>query len=423
MAGKQIPRFKDRFFQSRVVLDEVWREFSKREEVPVIIGFDERSERKSVVEYLEGLNVRIVMKKEKPGTDCYIFATVTEKQADRIEKDHQEGSEIRFIDRVWLDKPVNMTVTVDESGETISAGPARRVFLREGEDVTWAVIDSGVRWDHAWLVENVRQGRQFDYTGRGYDDQIGHGTHVAGIICKIAPKATIYSYRVLDAQGTGSSSNIIQAMYDIRKLNFEEKKMVVHGVNMSLGGPVEALSFGCGATPLCEEANRLMLSGVIVCVASGNDGYKKLVTASPQNTVSFFDTYLDIGISDPGNAEEVITVGSVHSKKPHTYGISYFSSKGPTGDGRYKPDVVAPGEKIVSAYHESSTATAEMSGTSMATPHVSGALALFLSVKPEFIGHAREVKQIMMKSCTDLGRDRYFQGAGLVDVLRMIQAV
>jgi len=120
-------------------------------------------------------------------------------------------------------------------------------------------------------------------------------------------------------------------MYDIRKLNFEEKKMVVHGVNLSLGGPVEAEDFGCGATPLCVEANSLMLSGVIVCAAAGNDGYKKVVTANEQNKVDFFDTYMDIGISDPGNAQEVITVGSVHSLKPHTQGISYFSSKGRTG--------------------------------------------------------------------------------------------
>ena len=57
---------------------------------------------------------------------------------------------------------------------------------------------------------------------------------------------------------------------------------------------------------------------------------------------------MDLSISDPGNAEGVITVGSVHKSNPHTYGISFFSSKGPTGDGRYKPDVVAPGEKIKS---------------------------------------------------------------------------
>jgi subtilisin family serine protease len=64
-----------------------------------------------------------------------------------------------------------------------------------------------------------------------------------------------------------------------------------------------------------------------------------------------------------------------------------------------------------------------MSGTSMAAPHVSGAVAVFLSAKPEYKGRARETREILLSSCTDLGRDRYFQGAGLVDVLRMTQSV
>jgi subtilisin family serine protease len=413
------PIFKDRYFSYRIVLKEVWQEFQKQKDVSVIIGFHESKDKEDVLKYLSNLKIKVMGK----GTDRYLFASITESQADKIEKENTAKADERYIDRVWLDKKIKMTATLEESEQTICAGPAKRLFQRCGEGIVWAVVDTGVRWDHEWLVDSVKKGKRFDYTGGGKDDENGHGTHVAGIICRIAPKVTIYSYRVLDKDGSGNASSIIQAMYDIRKLNFEEKKIVVHGVNLSVGGPVEAESFGCGATPLCEEANSLMLSGVIVCVAAGNDGYKKVVTANDQNKVDFFDTYLDIGISDPGNAQEVITVGSVHSLKPHTHGISYFSSKGPTGDGRCKPDVVAPGEKIISAYHTDKAATAEMSGTSMATPHVSGALALFLSIKPEFIGFAKEVKQILMKSCTDLGRDRYFQGAGLVDTLRMIQAV
>ena len=123
----------------------------------------------------------------------------------------------------------------------------------------------------------------------------------------------------------------------------------------------------------------------------------------------------------------MITVGSTHSEFPHRYGPSYFSSKGPTGDGRFKPDVLAPGEKIYSAWPD----TAEMkslddlvslSGTSMATAHVSGAIAQFLSVKPEFIGLPRQVKRMLMDTCVDLERDRNFQGSGLIDVLNLIQS-
>jgi subtilisin family serine protease len=117
---------------------------------------------------------------------------------------------------------------------------------------------------------------------------------------------------------------------------------------------------------------------------------------------------------------------------PHIYGVSYFSSKGPTGDGRLKPDLVAPGEKIISCAtgHLKSEGApgiecdyVETSGTSMAAPHVSGAIAAFLSVRTEFIGKAERVKEIFVDTATDLRRDRYFQGTGLIDLMRAIQSV
>ena len=143
---------------------------------------------------------------------------------------------------------------------------------------------------------------------------------------------------------------------------------------------------------------------------------------------------LDLSINDPGNAELAITVGATHRESPHRFGVSYFSSKGPTGDGRYKPDLIAPGERIVSAAANGSKmalefgdsaefAYCESSGTSMAAPHVSGAIAAFLSIRSEFVGEPEKVKQIFTSTATDLGRDRYFQGAGLVDLLRAIQSV
>jgi subtilisin family serine protease len=147
---------------------------------------------------------------------------------------------------------------------------------------------------------------------------------------------------------------------------------------------------------------------------------------------------------DPGNADLAVTVGATHRDMPHVYGVSYFSSKGPTGDGRIKPDLVAPGEKIISCAsalppvpdgnrqpselkrevaQDKVCDYVETSGTSMAAPHVSGLIAAFLSVRREFIGRPEQVKKIFVDSCTDLGRDRYFQGAGLVDLMRAIQSV
>jgi subtilisin family serine protease len=113
---------------------------------------------------------------------------------------------------------------------------------------------------------------------------------------------------------------------------------------------------------------------------------------------------------------------------PHTYGVSYFSSKGPTGDGRCKPDIVAPGERILSSRSSAQAGGAmnqyfEDSGTSMAAPHVSGVIAAFLSIRREYIGQPETVKRLFLQSATDLGRDRFFQGQGLVDLMRAIQAI
>ena len=141
-------------------------------------------------------------------------------------------------------------------------------------------------------------------------------------------------------------------------------------------------------------------------------------------------------INDPGNAERAITVGSTHRNAPHSYGVSYFSSKGPTGDGRRKPDLLAPGERITSCAAGANLAAllagdlpgdtayyVEDSGTSMAAPHVSGAIAALLSVRREFIGQPENVKDIVVGSATSLGRGRDFEGAGLLDLMRALQAI
>jgi len=142
-------------------------------------------------------------------------------------------------------------------------------------------------------------------------------------------------------------------------------------------------------------------------------------------------TYLEL--REP-HARLAITVGSTHREMPHVYGVSYFSSKGPTGDGRIKPDLIAPGEKIISCATGAKLADAvqvsnvcgeyiEDSGTSMAAPHVSGAAAAFLSIRREFLGQPERVKEIFCSSATDLGRERSFQGHGLIDLMRAIQSI
>jgi subtilisin family serine protease len=196
--------------------------------------------------------------------------------------------------------------------------------------------------------------------------------------------------------------------------------MLIHGVNLSLSLDHDVKNFACGRTPVCEEADRLMASGVVVVAAAGNSGYARYARDEEDDDDCITEGYRAISITDPGNAECAITVGSTHRAEPHAYGVSYFSSRGPTGDGRAKPDLVAPGEKITAPVPDGGLL--ELDGTSMAAPHVSGAAALLLARHRELIGDPARVKRVLCSSATDLGRTRDFQGAGLVDTLRALQA-
>jgi serine protease AprX len=261
------------------------------------------------------------------------------------------------------------------------------------------------------------------------------------VVSGIAPQCKIVSLRVLDNAGRGSVSNLIAAINYVQELNGYGRRLLIHGVNMRLGYTFDPEWFACGHSPLCVEVDRLVRSGVVVVVAAGNSGY--ILKQGSDDVFAAGDT---LTINDPGNAELAITVGSTHRDMPHMYGVSYFSSKGPTGDGRLKPDLLAPGEKILSCAAKSKVPTDDAigqfmaeaqkthktknvhwyvqdSGTSMAAPHVSGAIAAFLSIRREFIGRPDEVKKIFLRSATDLGRERYFQGSGLVDLMRAIQSV
>jgi serine protease AprX len=391
----------------------------------------------------------------------------------------QRNAPSRAVYRIWPDFPIQPLI--DASGSTVKADAARRSYDAAGRGVVWAVVDSGIDQSHphfgrfGTLKADDVQGLHRDFTvpgpaviGGALTDAFGHGTHVAGIIAGslgnrsdndfrvvervqdpqqpdksmlndrpcdptllsgIAPLTRLVSLKVLDDQGRGSSMNVVRALEYVRKeINGQSKLMRVHGVNLSVGYEFDAKWFACGQSPLCVEVDRLVRSGVVVVVAAGNTGYGVLTSIQRQTSVG-----LTMTINDPGNAQLAITVGATHRDMPHTYGVSYFSSKGPTGDGRLKPDLVAPGERITScAAGRALTEVGETcgravyvedSGTSMAAPHVSGAIAAFLSIRREFIGQPEAVKQIFTNSATSLGRENYFEGRGLVDLMRAIQSV
>lgn len=342
--------------------------------------------------------------------------------------------------RIWLNHAVQAL-----SLGTIKADAAQAGFRASGRGIVWAVADSGIaphsHFDRHSNLELPAGLEHRDFTGSGspLEDPYGHGTHVAGILAGVAartasgagvmsgvaPEAKLLSLRVLGPDGVGEVSEILAAIDYIQQLNDHGRRLLVHGLNLSLGYEFDPEWFACGASPLCQEIDRLVHAGVSVVVAAGNSGYG---FKNSQHT-GLTPSCLDLTINDPGNAELAITVGSTHREMPHSYGVSYFSSKGPTGDGRMKPDLVAPGERILSCAAPSKApagqhwrdAYVEDSGTSMAAPHVSGAVAAFLSVRREFIGQPLAVKEIFLASATDLRRAAHFQGRGLVNLFQALQ--
>jgi Subtilase family len=250
-----------------------------------------------------------------------------------------------------------------------------------------------------------------------------HGTHVAGILggCwpgkefrGICPTIRLYDFRVLGVDGHGDEFSIVTALQAIRYINEQAGRLAIAGVNLSLSVPHDVATHSCGSTPVCIECERLVRSGVVVVTAAGNAGYSGVIRTLGAD-------YRTVSISDPGNAELAITVGSTHRSDPHRHGVSYFSSRGPTADGRPKPDLLAPGEDIDGPIPGGGIAA--MQGTSQAAAHVSGAAAMLIARYRELLGRPERVKEILNSTATNLSRERDFQGNGLVDVLRAMQSL
>jgi subtilisin family serine protease len=426
-----------------------------------------------------------VHRRKSEGSQQYVFARLSPDSIRKLARrdDRATSRADRCIYKIWFDHEIHMFL--NRSISTVKADAARNTFGALGNGIVWAVIDSGIDGSHPHFemhktLELAKPLYHRDYssldtgdvraTEKGdasaLVDENGHGTHVAGIIAGeavaeeptagrkveallsrrvddkreerpevvelprisgMAPQAKLLSLRVFDARGKGATSNIIAALEYIQECNSYGRRLLIHGVNLSVGYDFEPKWFACGQSPLCIEVNRLVRSGVVVVAAAGNTGYgaPAVMGSGPPGAG------LGMSINDPGNADSAITVGSTHRDMPHVYGVSYFSSKGPTADGRDKPDLVAPGERIVSCRSAkpndpspAGTARyAEMSGTSQAAPHVSGAIAAFLSIRQEFIGQPERVKEIFKGGATSLGRGAAFQGSGMLDLMRSIQSV
>ncbi len=265
-----------------------------------------------------------------------------------------------------------------------------------GQGVKVAVLDSGIDASHPALTGRVVAWYDtINGQTTPYDDN-GHGTHCAGIVGShdttyrgVAPECDLIGVKVLNAQGSGYDSDIIAGI----------EWAVNQGadiISMSLGGKAKVAPVD---DPLCVALKNAWINdGVVSCVAAGNSGPR------PKS------------IDSPGIEPTIITVGAADDKNTTTWtddDIARFSSVGPTKFGDMKPDLCAPGVGILSC-EANTTGWVSYSGTSMATPHVAGAVALILQANPNWTPD--QVKTALMNTTNDLGLDWIYQGAGEIDV-------
>ncbi|MDQ6679152.1 MAG: S8 family serine peptidase, partial [Acidobacteriota bacterium] len=248
--------------------------------------------------------------------------------------------------------------TLDYASAAISAGYAQQLQLH-GENVGVAVIDSGIsatasdlHYGFPWAASGVVYSESFVPGKLMATDDYGHGTHVAGILAGdgsaskgsqythtltgIAPKVKIINLRVLDATGAGTDSQVIAAIDRAIEL---KNIFNIRVINLSVGRPVfESYT----KDPLCHAVERAWAKGIVVVVAAGNYGRNNFAKNNGYGT-----------ITAPGNDPMVITVGAMKTQSTVATSDDYiasYSSKGPSlFDHIVKPDLVAPGNKIISA--------------------------------------------------------------------------
>ncbi|QCJ42478.1 serine protease [Bacillus sp. S3] len=258
-----------------------------------------------------------------------------------------------------------------------------------GKGMTIAILDTGCETDHIDLKDRIIGGRNFTKDDRGdqnnYRDYNGHGTHVAGTMAAIfnetgvvgvAPEANLLIVKVLDKKGSGQYEWIINGInYAI------EQKVDI--ISMSLGGSADV-------PELHDVIKKAIANGILVVCAAGNEGDGRDSTDE---------------LAYPGAYNEVICVGAIGLNRK----ISEFSNS------NKEVDVVAPGESILSTYLNGKYA--KLSGTSMATPHVAGALALIKAISNQAFDRnltEPELYAQLIRRTIPLGNSPKLEGNGMV---------
>ncbi|MGI5523743.1 S8 family serine peptidase [Micromonospora sp. CA-259024] len=303
-------------------------------------------------------------------------------------------------DRIWLDG--RRQLTLDHSVPQIGAPAAHQAGFT-GQGVRVAVLDTGIDVNHPDLTGRVAESHNFTEAS-GAGDTVGHGTHVASIIAGsgaasggryrgVAPDATLLNGKVCEEGGCPESA-ILAGM------QWAAVDQHADVINMSLGGGDTS-----DVDPLEAAVESLTAqTGALFVISAGNDG-------------------TDGSVGSPGSADAALTVGAVGRDDA----LADFSSRGPrVGDGGLKPDLTAPGVEIVAARADGTaigTPVGEgyvaLSGTSMAAPHVTGAVALLAQQHTGWA--AAQLKATLMASAKPHPAQTAFQqGAGRVDMARAI---
>ena len=257
--------------------------------------------------------------------------------------------------------------------------------LTTGHRIKVGVIDTGVDFNHPDLRQSLVRGINLLNRGALPHDDNGHGTHIAGTIAAanqlhgmigVAPRSTIYPVKAFDQNGSAFVSDIILGIeWCVRN------RMDV--INMSFGMKTRSKS-------LLNAVSNAYNTGIIIVASSGNDGKRK-------------------SIDYPARYPQTIAVGATNRLRR----VAPFSNRG------LYIDIYAPGDKILSSWLRGKYN--EMSGTSMATSHVTGAIALLLAYKPGLT--PGEIKTILKRSMMPLRGTKAPRITGELDILRMLQAV
>ena len=301
-----------------------------------------------------------------------------------------------------VDEDFEVTITMDEADVDYGTAAARVDFGVTGAGVNACVLDTGIDAGHEQLDDGKVLGFLDVVNGRTapYDDH-DHGTHVSAILAGdgqgasadaaryggVAPGAGLYGAKVLDSAGSGPSSGIITG------IEWCVQQPGVRLLSMSLG----TAAGSDGQDPLSLAVDAAVVDhDVVVAVAAGNSG----------------DGIETVG--SPGAAAHALTIGA-SGKMADGLHLAPFSSRGPTVDGRRKPDVAAPGVAITSADANTTSGYFAASGTSMATPFAAGTVALALAADPAL--DPAGVRALVESTATDLGFDGPDDhwGAGLLD--------